>query len=112
MTRSIYNHEYRLLLALLMEVRDATGTTQAALAARLGNTQSYVSKCERGERRLDVMELIRWCEALGVDPAALMKGFLACRNDPRTLPAVAARLLRKSSHRKRSTQKRRGRPPA
>ena len=38
--------------------------TQDELANLLGSTQSFVSKCERGERRLDVVELKSWCQAL------------------------------------------------
>lgn len=44
------------------------GITQAELAVRLGETQSFVSKVERGERRLDVLEFLSFCEALGVPP--------------------------------------------
>ncbi|MEB5967395.1 helix-turn-helix domain-containing protein [Comamonas testosteroni] len=40
--------------------------TQIELAARLGETQVFVSKCERGERRLDLVETIEWCKALDV----------------------------------------------
>ncbi|WP_416244295.1 helix-turn-helix domain-containing protein [Azospira sp. APE16] len=35
------------------------------MAQRLGETQSFVSKCERGERRLDVIEFRAWSRALG-----------------------------------------------
>lgn len=48
------------------------GLTQAALAAKLGKPQSYVSKYERGERRVDVVELLEIADALGVDAAALV----------------------------------------
>ncbi len=44
--------------------------TQKELAALLGRPQSYVSKFERGERRLDLVELIEIAEALGADPHA------------------------------------------
>jgi hypothetical protein len=36
------------------------------LAARLGETQSFVSKCERGERRLDILEIRAFCLAIGI----------------------------------------------
>lgn len=42
------------------------GLTQEDVADRLGSTQSFVSKCERGERRLDLVEVQSWCVAIGV----------------------------------------------
>ncbi|MGN6738996.1 helix-turn-helix domain-containing protein [Dyella sp. KULCS107] len=103
MMRSIHNHEYRLLLDFMQQVREALGVTQATLALRLGTTQSYVSKCERGERRLDVMEYVRYCDALGVDAGVLMDVFLDCRLDGRRDRATLVdTLLRKSRRRLRS----------
>ena len=49
--------EYRRLLERLREARIASGLTQVEVAHRLGKPQSYVSKCESGERRMDVLEL-------------------------------------------------------
>ena len=66
MEKSIYLPEYAVFLRQLRACRRAAGLTQEELAARLGATQSFVSKCERGERRLDVVELRAFCEALGV----------------------------------------------
>ena len=53
-------------LGALREVRDEVGLTQAELAARLGRPQSFVSKYESGERRLDLIELSEVCAALGI----------------------------------------------
>ena len=66
MQKSVFSKEYELFLGLLRSAREATGVTQEDLATRLGTTQSLVSKCERGERRLDVVELRSWCYALGI----------------------------------------------
>jgi transcriptional regulator with XRE-family HTH domain len=49
--------------------------TQAALAARLNRPQSFVSKYERGERRLDVVEFGEVARALGIDPLAFLGRF-------------------------------------
>jgi transcriptional regulator with XRE-family HTH domain len=54
------------LLDTLRGVRGEVGLTQAELAARLGRPQSFVSKYESGERRLDLIELSEVCAALGV----------------------------------------------
>ena len=48
---------YRLFLKRLREARQAAGLTQAEVAKKLRRPQSYVSKCESGERRVDVVEL-------------------------------------------------------
>jgi transcriptional regulator with XRE-family HTH domain len=65
MDKSIHTDEYAAILALLREAREAAGLTQVQLAARLGVTQSFVSKVEVGERRLDVVQLRTLCITLG-----------------------------------------------
>ena len=47
------------------------------VAERLGNTQTFVSKCERGERRIDVVDLVEFLDAVGRDPAVFVKAL--CR---------------------------------
>lgn len=93
--RSIHNDDYRLLLDLLRQVREAAGITQIDLAERLMNTQSYVSKCERGERRIDVMELVSYCDAMGIDPARLMASYIYCRHNGRNVAAEVGKILRR-----------------
>lgn len=66
MQKSIHSAPYRAFLALLRTERRRAGVTQVELARRLGAEQSFVSKCERGERRLDVVELRQVCAALGI----------------------------------------------
>jgi transcriptional regulator with XRE-family HTH domain len=51
--------------ALLRELRVQQGLTQAELGEKLGRTQTYVSKFETGERRLDFVETAFVCDALG-----------------------------------------------
>lgn len=53
-------------LSLLRQMRLDAGLRQADLARKLGQPQSFVSKCESGERRIDVLELRQICEASGV----------------------------------------------
>lgn len=65
--KSIYSEEYETFIDLLRKTRQEAGLTQEVVAAKLGVTQTFISKCERGERRLDVIELRAWCSALGVD---------------------------------------------
>src|SRR5689334_21574365 len=64
--RSIHDPRYLELLASIRLQRKQRGLTQAALAAKLGRGQSYIAKVETGERRLDVIETLDLCAALGV----------------------------------------------
>ena len=73
MQKSIHSASYRVFLDLLVEAREGCGVTQVELAKRLATTQSAVSKVERGERRLDVVELHAWCRALEISFVALAK---------------------------------------
>lgn len=57
----------------MVEARQSAALTQTALAKKLGRPQSFVSKFERGERRLDVIEFLDVAEALGIDPHRLMR---------------------------------------
>lgn len=66
MEKSIYSAEYQRLCAVLRELRQEADLTQAQVAAQLDVPQSFVSKYEAGERRLDVVELGHVAEALGV----------------------------------------------
>ncbi|MFT3778244.1 MAG: helix-turn-helix transcriptional regulator [Ottowia sp.] len=67
MHKSLYTTQYQALLTQLRELRQAQGVTQSELAERLAWTQVNVSKVETGVRRLDVIELKLWVEALGSD---------------------------------------------
>ena len=66
MDKSISSQQYKVFLAELRAARERKGITQVDLAARLGETQSFVSKCERGERRLDIVEVRAFCQALEI----------------------------------------------
>lgn len=57
MEKSIYTREYAAVLRLFRTAREESGVTQVELAKRLGQTQSFVSKVERGDRRLDIVQL-------------------------------------------------------
>jgi transcriptional regulator with XRE-family HTH domain len=66
MKKSLFSEDYKCFLKLLREVRERAELTQEQIAERLDTTQSIVSKCERGERRLDIVELKAWCQALDI----------------------------------------------
>ncbi|MEN4903966.1 helix-turn-helix transcriptional regulator [Luteimonas sp. TWI1416] len=73
--KSIHKPEYKLLLALLIEMRDKAGLKQAQLAGQLERSQSYVSDVERGVRRLDLLQLQEYCQACGQDLVAFVRKF-------------------------------------
>ena len=68
MTRSVSSKEYEHFRQLLIEARKRAGLTQAEIAGKLERSQSFVSKYERGKRRLDVIEFLQVAKALDVDP--------------------------------------------
>jgi transcriptional regulator with XRE-family HTH domain len=61
--KALRTPEHLALIERLRVVRRRAGLTQAALAAKLGVAQSFVAKVEGGERRLDVVEFVRWLDA-------------------------------------------------
>ncbi|MCG9106348.1 helix-turn-helix transcriptional regulator [Laribacter hongkongensis] len=67
------NPRYDQFKRALLEARQANNLTQQEVASRLGKPQSYISKYESGERRLDVVEFLAVCEALEVKPMAILK---------------------------------------
>jgi len=75
MVKSLHTEDYGHFRVLLTEVRRRSGMTQAELSAKLGRPQSFVAKYEGGEQRLDVVEFLLVCEALGVDPVELFAEF-------------------------------------
>lgn len=66
MEKTIYTHEYAAVLRLLREAREQAGMTQTQLAAKLRQSQSFVSKLERGDRRVDIVQLRTICQSLGL----------------------------------------------
>lgn len=66
MEKSIHSAGYAVFLKVLREARERAGLTQVQLARKIRETQTFVSKCERGERRIDVIELRTFCRAFGL----------------------------------------------
>lgn len=79
MPSSLFTQRHQEFIQFLIAARKAAGVTQVELADRLGRPQSFVSKVERGERRVDVIEFCQVAEALGLKPSELLKEFLGGR---------------------------------
>jgi transcriptional regulator with XRE-family HTH domain len=67
MTKSVFSQAYEHFRELLIQARKHAGLTQTEVAIRLSRPQSYVSKYECGERRLDVIEFLEVAQVLDLD---------------------------------------------
>lgn len=81
MAGSLFSEGYRAFINELVSARRAAGLTQAELAKRLAKPQSYISKIERLERRIDIVELCVLVDALGIERLKAMA--LLTKNIPR-----------------------------
>ena len=73
--KSIYSIEQAELLSLLRQKRREAGLSQVEVARRLGRSQSFVSKYESGELRLDLVELSMVCRALDTSLSSFVRQF-------------------------------------
>jgi len=73
MTSSVFTKKYEVFRELLIQYRKNAGITQQSLAKKLNKPQSFVSKYESGERRLDVIEFLDVAEALQFDVYQFIK---------------------------------------
>lgn len=64
--KSIYDEDYIEIITRLRIIRISKNITQLDLANKMGKTQSFVSKIESCERRLDVIEFLRWLDTLNI----------------------------------------------
>jgi transcriptional regulator with XRE-family HTH domain len=73
--KTVHDSAYQFLVVTLRASRREANITQTGLALELGMDQSYVSKYERAERRLDVVEVRAICRALKIDWADFLGKF-------------------------------------
>lgn len=60
-----YQKTYDALVGLLIEAREETGMTQRQVSESLGMSHSFLSKCETGERSIDVIDLLQLAKLYG-----------------------------------------------
>ena len=77
MPTSVFTDAYASFLEVLIDARKRMGVTQAELGLRIGKPQTFVSKFERGVRRLDVVEFYGVARAIGADPVELFRAVAA-----------------------------------
>ena len=100
MSRYTGSSEQRHLRHLLRQIRTEAGLRQDDLAERLEQSQSFVSKYESGERRLDLLELQHICRAVGLSLAEFVHRFEGSANETRQeIPKSAKTLLGKRQKR-------------
>ena len=73
LTKSVHTKNYANFLQLLVEARKSAGVTQEDIAERLNRHQSFVSKYENGERRVDLVEFLEIANAIGFDPIGFIR---------------------------------------
>ncbi|MBD1214051.1 MAG: multiprotein-bridging factor 1 family protein [Dolichospermum sp.] len=76
MSKSVFTQEYNQFRKMLIDARKAANLTQAELSAKLERPQSYVSKYERGERRLDLIEFLQLAQVLEINPLTFIENLL------------------------------------
>lgn len=72
---SIHDPDYHKIIDALISLREEAKLSQKAIAHEIGLTQPDVSKIERRERRIDILEALRWVRATNADPAEFFTQF-------------------------------------
>ncbi|MFA6408527.1 MAG: helix-turn-helix transcriptional regulator [Candidatus Paceibacterota bacterium] len=73
MSKSVHSEDYRQVIKRLKEARLEAGLSQQDVADKLGKPQSYISKIESGERRLDVAEIKKFASIYKKDVSFFLK---------------------------------------
>jgi len=73
LAKSVFTQKYERFKELLVEARREKNLTQAQLAGKLKKPQSFVSKYELGERRLDLIEFLEVARSLGINPCEFVQ---------------------------------------
>lgn len=75
MASSLHSGKYQVFREMIVEIRKNADITQVQLAKELGKPQSYISKVENGERRVDFTEFIELATALEFDVTEFIKTY-------------------------------------
>ena len=73
LNKSVHSEGQTAFCELMIGARKNARLTQHELAKRLHKPQSFIAKYEGGERRIDVVEFVTICQAIGADPAKILK---------------------------------------
>ena len=75
MTSSVHDPKYKMFCHLIINHRLRQGITQKQLAEKLHRQQSFISKYENCERRIDLIEFMEIAKALKIDPVNFIRDF-------------------------------------
>lgn len=81
MSRTLQSSRHLALKDFLVAKRKKAGLTQAAVAKKLRRYQSFVATVEGGQRKVDVVELLAFAEAIGFDPREAIKYLVNVKPD-------------------------------
>tara|TARA_R110001592_G_scaffold362123_1_gene675061 strand:- start:561 stop:794 length:234 start_codon:yes stop_codon:yes gene_type:complete len=73
MDKAIASEKYRQLNQLFKEKRISEGYSMRDLGEMINEPHSFVQKVEANQRKLDLFQYVKYCEALGIDPAKTLK---------------------------------------
>jgi transcriptional regulator with XRE-family HTH domain len=73
--KSLHDDRHKALVARLVQAREEAGLTQEELAKLMSRSQRFISYCETGERRVDAIEFLDFCRALGRPPGWFVEGW-------------------------------------
>ena len=68
MNKTIHSRQSKLIRESLKRIREKAGLSQRELCRRLGREHTFISKCELGERRIDIAEFFWICKACNASP--------------------------------------------
>ena len=72
---ALHDKRYSRFVQRLCKAREEAELSQEAVAEAIGRSQRFVSRCETGERRVDVVEFRDFCRAYGLPPSYFLDGF-------------------------------------
>lgn len=75
MPNSMHTQKYQIFRDMLVDARLKTGLTQVQVAEKIDQPQSYVSKYERGERRLDFTEFVELAIIFEINISAFIEQY-------------------------------------
>lgn len=78
---SPYDERYRVLRRRLRDARIRAGLTQDEVGKRMGRNQQFVQRCESGDRRIDVLELLDFADLYEASAEALIAKLQAARSE-------------------------------
>jgi len=94
MPNPLHRKQYEIFRRLLVKARDVAHLTQMEVAARLGKPQSFVSKYERGERRLDFAEFVDVAGVLAIDMQQFINTYCSAAREVSPTADATLRLKR------------------